>query len=211
MVTHPGPPCGMTASGSSGARICNLELSAEVLVRCPWESVFPASVPPASPCPDVPFPPRGPMGRFPRFIGTMKRYDSLPPVPPRFVSFTWAVPCGARRSLRPVSGATRVGQESWSPGLLFFPPGIGARRWQGLPGSWVNPDGVHALLSDPGGSSVPGPYGPEDIAFRCLYGVGSSMRSFRGCITRPAPSLSTLRRLGYPSATQDSLPAGGHP
>ncbi len=58
---------------------------------------------------------------------------------------------------------------------------------------------------------MPGPYGPEDIAFRCLYGVGSSMRSFRGWITRPAPSLSTLRRLGYPRPTQDSLPAGGHP
>jgi|SRR6516225_5003596 len=31
---------------------------------------------------------------------------------------------------------------------------------------------------------------------------------FRGSITRPAHSLSTLRRMGRPTATQDSLPDG---
>src|SRR6516164_2824192 len=31
---------------------------------------------------------------------------------------------------------------------------------------------------------------------------------FRGSITRPAHSLSTLRRMGHPTATQDSLPDG---
>ena len=34
---------------------------------------------------------------------------------------------------------------------------------------------------------------------------------FRGSITQPAHSLSTLRNTGYPNATQDSLPAGGQP
>jgi len=34
---------------------------------------------------------------------------------------------------------------------------------------------------------------------------------FRGSITQPAHSLSTLRNMGYPNATQDSLPAGGQP
>jgi hypothetical protein len=34
---------------------------------------------------------------------------------------------------------------------------------------------------------------------------------FRGSITQPAHSLSTLRSMGYPNATQDSLPAGGQP
>jgi hypothetical protein len=33
--------------------------------------------------------------------------------------------------------------------------------------------------------------------------------TFRGSIPRPASSLSTLRSLGYPRSTQDSLPAGG--
>ena len=34
---------------------------------------------------------------------------------------------------------------------------------------------------------------------------------FGSSITRPAHSLSTLRNMAYPNATQDSLPAGGHP
>ena len=33
--------------------------------------------------------------------------------------------------------------------------------------------------------------------------------TFRGSIPRPAPSLSTLRRVGRPTTTQDSLPAAG--
>ena len=33
---------------------------------------------------------------------------------------------------------------------------------------------------------------------------------FRGSITRPLHSLSTLRHAGYPDATQDSLPPAGH-
>ena len=37
------------------------------------------------------------------------------------------------------------------------------------------------------------------------------MAAFRGSITRLARSLSTLRRAGHPTATQDSLPAGGWP
>ena len=35
-------------------------------------------------------------------------------------------------------------------------------------------------------------------------------RVFRGSITRPAGSLSTLRSAGHPDTAQDSLPAGGH-
>jgi hypothetical protein len=35
--------------------------------------------------------------------------------------------------------------------------------------------------------------------------------AFRGSITQPAHSLSTLRRDGRPSTTQDSLAAGAHP
>ncbi len=127
VVTHPGPPqirmCSIPASGSSGARIGSPSLSADVMGRWEGESVFPSSVPPASPCPDVPFPPRGPMGRVPRVLGTMRRDDSLPPVPPRFVSFTWAVPCGALRSRHPAEGAPWDGLEGWSPGLLVFPRG----------------------------------------------------------------------------------------
>ena len=53
-------------------------LSAVVSVRCSRASVCPPSFPPAVPCPDTPFPPRGPLGRFPRLYGTMRCCDSLP-------------------------------------------------------------------------------------------------------------------------------------
>ena len=46
----------------------------------------------------TPFPPRGPSGRFPRFDGTMRRSDSLPPFSPHFVSFAWRYHRCVRRS-----------------------------------------------------------------------------------------------------------------
>ena len=46
-------------------------------------------------------------------------------------------------------------------------------------------------------------------AFRSFNGVGSHEQYFRGSVTRPARSLSTLRRRGHPTSTQDSLPAAG--
>jgi hypothetical protein len=50
---------------------------------------------------------------------------------------------------------------------------------------------------------------PWDAAFRYQYSVGSrDCQLFRGSITRPTHSLSTLRSPGYPGTTQDSFPAG---
>ena len=49
-------------------------------------------------------------------------------------------------------------------------------------------------------------------AFRPGECIGSHDKSlFRGSITRPTDSLSTLRSTGLPATTQDSLPAGGQP
>ena len=50
-----------------------------------------------------------------------------------------------------------------------------------------------------------------DVAFHQCDGVGSHDKYISGSITQPAHSLSTLRNMGYPNATQDSLPAGGQP
>jgi hypothetical protein len=76
---------------------------------------------------------------------------------------------------------------------------------------------LHALLSDPGGiarqaiRAVPISR-RDDVAFRAFDHTGShDPRTFRGSITRPARSLSTLRSHGHPCTTQDSLPAGGPP
>ena len=44
---------------------------------------------------------------------------------------------------------------------------------------------------------------------RCVHDEGSHVSYFRGSITRLRHWLSTLRRPGYPDATQDSLPAVG--
>lgn len=43
------------------------------------------------------------------------------------------------------------------------------------------------------------------------HSVGIHTNDFRGSITRPTDSLSTLRNGSYLHATQDSLPAGGQP
>ncbi len=46
-----------------------------------------------------------------------------------------------------------------------------------------------------------------DTAFQPPKTVGPTRRYFRGSITRPIYSLSTLHRVGHPSTAQDSLPA----
>ena len=47
----------------------------------------PPSFPRTRPCSDAPFPPRGSSGWFPRFFGSTKHSDFLPPLPRCFVSF----------------------------------------------------------------------------------------------------------------------------
>lgn len=59
-------------------------LSAVVSLRCCLGSKSRSSFLPAVPCPGAPFPPPGPSGRFPGFIGTTARSDSLLPFLGRF-------------------------------------------------------------------------------------------------------------------------------
>ena len=62
-------------------------LSARVSLIRLWSSVSPPSFPRTCPCSGASFPPRGPSGWFPRFVGIVKHSDFLPPLPRRFVSF----------------------------------------------------------------------------------------------------------------------------
>src|SRR6266446_4513834 len=70
---------------------------------------------------------------------------------------------------------------------------------------------AHALLSDPDGTGTPSHSGVSMLPSAILEHVGYRHSLFRGSITRPAHSLSTLRSQGLPWTTQDSLPAGGWP
>src|SRR5208337_2000018 len=93
------------------------------------------------------FPRRGPSGWFPRFHGTMRCCDSLPPISPRFVSFAGRYHRCVRCSSPPAPDA-----EPWIN--LELVGGISSRlaRWkrQGLPSSRRNPYDHSPYSSDPG-------------------------------------------------------------
>ena len=74
------------------------------------------------PYPGVSLPPPGPLGRFPGFISTMGRSDSLPPVPLHFVSFVPRYRRDALGSLQRVAsiGARQPGLFSRSPEPVLF-------------------------------------------------------------------------------------------
>src|SRR5208337_786783 len=95
----------------------------------------------------TPFPRRGPSGWFPRFHGTMRCCDSLPPISPRFVSFAWRYHRCVRGSSPPAPDA-----EPWINRELVG--GISSRlaRWkrQGLPSSRRYPCDHSPYSSDPG-------------------------------------------------------------
>ena len=146
--------------------------------------------------------------RFPGLIGTMGRSDFLlsvpggsltrPPVP--------SLRCLFRSHHRPALPTADQGF-----GLPAPLPASQVRRQQDLPSS-RRTSSMHALLtSDPGGTGAPG-----HSAITILPSAGDTasaptISEFRGSITRPTSSLSTLRSGGYPNATQDSLPGGGQP
>src|SRR5208282_5605555 len=94
-----------------------------------------------------PSPRRGPSGWFPRFNGTMRCCDSLPPISPRFVSFAWRYHRCVRCSSPPAPDA-----EPWIN--LELVGGISSRlaRWkrQGLPSSRRYPCDHSPYSSDPG-------------------------------------------------------------
>jgi len=113
-----------------------------------WSSMSPPSFPQTCPCPGAPFPPRGPSGRFPRFDGTVKHSDFLPPLPRRFVSFTSRY---RRCALCFVPAAAR--RNSCGPGVVHRSPLTGFidgdDRISQVPGG---PHYERALLFDPGGT-----------------------------------------------------------
>ena len=135
--------------------------------------------------------------------------DFLPPFRPHFVAFVWPyhlAPVVCSRIHQTLQLRAR-GIRAWLPRrqFLFSVEMTGPPRFLGDPHPYM------PCSSTPAGS-------PRQAlaAIRCCLPPIEQRRhprlsQFRGSITRPAHSLSTLRSMGCPNATQDSLPAGGQP
>jgi len=169
--------------------------------------MFPSFVPPLVPPTVASFPPRGPVGPVPplqRYCETI-RHPGAHFAALRFLRL--AIP-----SLRPRFRVSRGGRTQ-RPRAWSCSPGIPTRLLKmettGLPRFLESPHADMPCSSDPGGTFMPGQTRHVGAAFRSFKGVGSHATYFRGSITRPIRSLSTLRRRGHPSSTQDSLPAAG--
>jgi hypothetical protein len=113
-------------------------------------------------------PRRGPSGRFPRVTGSMRRSDSPPPVPPRFVAFTWRYPGCTRVSLPPPPGAATTGLELVT---RYLRPGF-TEEMAGPP-RFLGDLRERAPFSDPGGTASARPLRRRDTAFRYGQHVGS--------------------------------------
>ena len=137
----------------------------------------------------------------------MGRSDFSPPVPGRF-----GLPSrpGTRRRLlgfAPREGA--AGKRSLGPVPLCGGPtrGLSGRR-RDLPGFWGALGNVPRSWTPARGRRLGRSVGAPCGLPVCRDRRPSRLVRFRGSITQPVASLSTLRRRGRPSSTQDSLPAG---
>jgi len=112
-------------------------------------------------------------------------------------------------SLPPVVNARPTGQEVLGSAPPRSRPYCGGdEQTSQVPGE---PWWTYADFSDPGGIGVPRPYrAPTRSPLVLTTRTPSEQETFRGSIDRPSSWLSTLRRDGRPSTTQDSLPAAGH-
>ena len=183
-------------------------LSALVALTRSLSSVSPSCFPQTVPYLGVPLPSTGSSrAEFSCFHGTIRtlRLPAIPPAALRFPSF----------------GGTTVARSlcSLRCGVRHRGPGDAASRaGYPLPASPVEMTGpltflgnltcALALLFDPGRTHASGRYNasarpPLRPRRRLPHGY------FRGSITRLRHSLSTLRRMGYPTSTQDLLPAAG--
>lgn len=112
-----------------------------------------------------------PWGRFPRFTGTTKVSDSLPPIPPHFVSFVQryrpALGVRSRRAPR----APPAGQGTWSPSSPCR--SVRGTETTGSPRFLGNPSRARAPLFDSAGTNETSVTRLVGVAFRSVHGVGS--------------------------------------
>ena len=128
--------------------------------------------------------------------------DALRPLSPRFVAFAWRYPpvrlCSSLpRGPTPAGGLELSGLAAPRQSLR-----TGDHRASQVPGK---PRCAYALFLDPGRTAASGH--TTSAAWPPLVARRRLPRSdeFRGSIAGPGHALSTLRRLGHPKTTQDSL------
>ena len=167
------------------------------------------------------FPFSGSTTRRPASLHGVCRRVGIPPLHRYYQDATNSCRPSCRASL-PSLGSTAVRlvfapmgprRKARGPGVLLFGPTPWARspgRRQDLPSSWGTPIACSLMFLDSGRTAVPD-HGkiaarpPRSQQRRLLHW------SFRSSIAWLPGWLSTLRRMGYPITTQDSLPGGGQP
>jgi hypothetical protein len=119
-----------------------------------------------------------------------------------------AVPAECLFSLHAAPGTRAAGLGPVNSGGPFRIVWTGNDGLSHVPGE---PHCAHALLLDPGGIEHARPIAAarRGLPYKCGRRRLPRLALFRGSITRPMHSLSTLRSAGHPSTTQDSLPAVG--
>ena len=142
----------------------------------------------------------------PCFVGTIRCYDFLPSVPPHFVAFAWRYHRCTLISLPAVRHAT--------PKAGGF---CCSRRWPPI-GCFGGNDRTSHVPREPPLCLCPALRPRQDreyqLGHRGIHNTAPAQSTtraptinhFRGSITRPRHSLSTLRRMDYSTTTQDSLP-----
>jgi hypothetical protein len=138
----------------------------------------------------------------------LEHSDSPLPFPLCFVAFAQRYRGGIPRFA--LTGGRTPDAREPGPVVAGGPSGDLPRRPWGLPGSWISPCALAVALR-PRGISAPGRCGAPMLPPRFPRRSAPPTSLFRGSITQPSRSLSTLRRTGCPATTQDSLPAGGQP
>jgi hypothetical protein len=153
------------------------------------------------------FPTPGPIGfSFPVLIGTIQPLRLPCPFPNHsFLSLLFGTTQLSVCSLLPLVGPpSQAGKFS---ARLFLLPictgGVqGPPRFLGYPYTCMPCSLTPVTHQDPACSVSP-------FCLPLFRQCRRSQLDFRGSITQPACSLSTLRSAGYPCTTQDSLPVGG--
>jgi len=137
-----------------------------------------------------------------------RRYDFLPPISPHFVSFAWRYHT-LRLGLRSHRART---QPRWTGSALgsATPRGpIETVETTGSPKFLGNPNCFYARFCDSGRTACP--HCHDGAAARPPLRVRRGLLhwDFRSSISWPRSWLSTLRSVGHPTTTQDSLPGAG--